>query len=159
MSEFDLEYTLDEKEPPDPDEGGYEAYCWERQFFNGFLLRYGTIGEAAKAAGVTEEIVSLRVRTEPVFAKRLEICRTQLKEQLNREIMRRALEPSRKPVIFRGKIVAYVEEWDTRHLEWVAERLMPELWHLPMRIGEGQGDGETSFKLELGPSKAGELEG
>lgn len=153
MSESMLEYTLDQKEAPDPEEDGYEAYCWEREFFNGFLLRYGTLGEAAKAAGVTEDLVNLRAKAEPVFAKRIEIIRKQLREMVDREIMRRALEPSRRPVVFRGKIVAYVEEWDTRHLEWVAERLMPEKYHLPTRVGEGLGDGELNFRLELSPGR------
>lgn len=154
-----LEYTLDEKEPPDPAEGWYEAYRWEREFFNGFLLRYGTVGEAAKAAGVTEDIVNDRLKAEPVFLKRLEICRTQLKEQVDREVMRRALEPIRKPVVFRGKIVAYVEEWDTAHLRWVAERLMPEKYYMPARVEAGNSEGETSFKLELGAKRNEEIEG
>lgn len=159
MSEFELEYTLDEKEPPDPDEGGYEAYVWERTFFNGFLMRYGTIGQAAKEAGVTEEIVELRAKAEPVFAKRIEICRKQLREDVDREILRRALEPSREPIIFRGKIIAYKEIWDSAHLRWVAERLSPSKYHLPTIVGEGQGDGELNFRLELNPKEDKEIEG
>jgi len=61
------------------------------------------------------------------------------------------LEPSERPVFHQGRQVGVIQEWDTKHLEWVAERLLPEEFHLPTRI-ESQGDSEVEFKLQLNPA-------
>lgn len=145
----DLEYELTDTEPPLPN--GYVAFVWERWFLNAFIARFGTISQAAEYAGVTETMVEARALEAPEFAANLELCRAQLRDTLRHEAIRRALEPERVPIIYRGRVVEYVEKYDNRHLEWLLERLLPEEFHLPSKIDSSGGDGETVFKLELRP--------
>lgn len=150
MDEEQLEksYKLNQKEPPD--ENGYIAYSWERIFLNAFLTKYGTITKSATDAGVTEQMVIERAKEEPTFAWRLEYCREQLRDSIRHEVIRRALEPVEKPIYNRGKLIAVEYVWDNRHLQWVAERMLPKEFHLPSLIESG-GDGDVNFRLELGP--------
>lgn len=145
----DLEYELTDTEPP-REEDGYVAFVWERHFFNAFLTKYGTVAPAAEYAGVTLEMVERRAAESAVFRLQLELCREKLRDTIRHEVIRRALEPERTPVFSKGRVIGYVEKWDNRHLEWVAERLLPEEFHLPSRVEAGSG-GELELKLELGP--------
>lgn len=149
MSE--VSYSLEETEPPD--EAGYVAYKWERQFHYHFIYSYGTMTEACAQAKVTEDMVIARAQESQTFAHRLNYNKNLLKDMVNKEMFRRAVEPNEIPIYQRGVLVGKRLEWDTRHLEYVAERLMPELWHLPTKIESGQGDGSVDFKLELNPGK------
>lgn len=144
----DLEYSITDTEPPRED--GYVAYVWERHFFNSFMTMYGTVAPAAEYAGVTLEMVEQRLAESSVFRFQLELCREKLRDTIRHEVIRRALEPERVPIITRGKVIGYQEKWDNRHLEWVAERMLPEEFHLPSRTESGH-RGELEFKLELGP--------
>lgn len=127
---------------------------WERKFLQSFLMEtYGTVAKAAKEAGIEAEVVRRRERESPRFRQNLAQCREILRDTVRYEIIRRALEPSVRPVFHQGKQVGEIQEWDTKHLEWVAERLLPEEFHLPTRI-ESQGDGEVEFKLQLSTQTA-----
>lgn len=74
-------------------------------------------------------------------------------ELLEFESLRRALEPNERPIFQRGQLVGVVKEWDTRHLEWVLERRMPEKYHLQTRVEFGASDNDVMFKLALGESE------
>lgn len=151
MAEPEITYELDETEPPD--ESGYVAYKWERRFHHYFIYSYGTMTEACAQAHVTEDMVRDRAAEEPVFALRLNYNKNLLKDMINKEMFRRAVEPNEVPIYQRGVLVGKRLEWDTAHLRFVAERLMPELWHLPTKIESGNGDGSIDFHLELSPPK------
>lgn len=153
----DLEYSLTDKEPALP--SGYEPYVWESHFLDSFLSRYGTVSQAAEYAGVTEEMVTERALEAPEFAAALEHCRKKLKDTLRHEAIRRALEPERVPIVYRGRIIDWVEKYDNRHLEWLLERLLPEEFHLPSKTDSSSGDGETVFRLELKPGGNREIKG
>lgn len=149
--ELERAYTLDQKEPPDPTRGGYEPYVWERYFLNAFFVKYGTISMAAQEAGVSEQAVTDRVKASPEFKKALAFCEERLRDTIRHEVIRRAIEPTEKPIYNRGKLIGVVYEYDNRHLQWVAERMLPNEFHLPSRIEfQGGADGEVNFKLELG---------
>jgi len=126
---------------------------WERLFLKAFLTEtYGTVSRAAERAGVSPADVRRREKESPRFRSHLATCREVLRDTVRYEILRRALEPTEKPVFHRGTIIGVIQEWDTKHLEWTAERLMPEEFHLPTRLEAGLGkDDEVNFRLELNP--------
>lgn len=135
------------------DEGPEEP--WERDFLREFLTEtYGTVAKAAKAAGVTTDTVRRRERESLRFRQNLATSREILRDTVRYEVLRRALEPSERPVFHQGRQVGVIQEWDTKHLEWVAERLLPEEFHLPTRIESAAHDGDIKFTLELNPGKA-----
>lgn len=151
MSAVKKEY--DPWETESPNEDGYVAYLWERHFFHNFLLKYGTVGAAAETAGVSKQIVEDRIKESEVFAARMEEIKEYLKDMVRQEVFRRAVEPAEIPIYNRGILVGKRLEWDNRHLQWVAERLLPNEFHLPSRVEFQEGDGSLEFKLELGPAK------
>ncbi len=126
---------------------------WEKRFIEAFLSRdaYGTVAKAAGLAGITTADVNRRVKESPTFKKQLEAARTVVKGIVDYEIIRRAVEPYDRPVFQRGELVGYIQEWDNKHLQWVAERMSPELYNLPTRIEfAGETDGAINFRLDLG---------
>lgn len=126
---------------------------WEKKFLEVFVssTAYGTVSKAAEAAGVSSRVVEHRAKTSPMFKMQLDAARELIRGMTRYEIIRRALEPSQRPVFHRGEIVGYIQEWDNKHLQWVAERMMPEEFHLPTRIEfAGDHDGAINFKLDLG---------
>jgi hypothetical protein len=138
---------MDELEPiedtPEP---------WEKRFFEAYLNDYGVVGKAANAAGVHPNKIKARAKESPAFKLMYEAAERAVNDMLDFEVMRRALEPSERPVYQRGKLVGVIREWDNRHLEWVAERRMPQKYHLPTRVEfAGDADGAIAFKLELNP--------
>lgn len=149
-----MEISYDPYDCEDPDETGYAPRLWERPFFNAFLMKYGTITGAAEATGITKKMVEERMREEPIFVERLHECEEYLKDMVRQEIFRRAIEPVEVPIYQRGILVGKKLEWDNRHLEWVAERLLPNEFHLPSRVEfQGDSDGAMEFKLEIAPNK------
>jgi len=126
---------------------------WEKPFLEAYIssAAYGTVAKAAEQVGVNTTIVNNRVKVSPNFKLQLDAARELIKGMTRYEIIRRALEPNEKPVFHRGEIVGYIKEWDNKHLQWVAERMMPEEFHLPTRIEfAGDHDGAINFKLDLG---------
>lgn len=128
---------------------------WEDPFFVSFANGYGSIAAAAAEVGVTTEIVEQRCKDSPKFASDLAFFKAHLLErllaELDSEAIRRALEPERVPIVYRGRIIGYQEKYDNRHLEWMLERINPEKFHLQTRLEAGTQDGETVFRLELAP--------
>jgi hypothetical protein len=145
----DFEYSPEDTEPPRED--GYVAFVWERHFFNAYLTKYGTITQSAEAAGVSVEMVEERARESEVFSHQMELCRQVLRDQIRHEVIRRALEPEKEPIISHGRIIAYKDKWDNQHLRWVAERLLPQEFHIPSKLEGANSDGEITFRMELGP--------
>jgi len=126
---------------------------WEKLFLEAFLSKeaYGTVAKAAGIAGVTTADINRRVKESLTFKTQVDAAREVIKGVTRYEVIRRALEPYERPVFQRGELVGYVQEWDNKHLQWVAERMMPEEFHLPTRIEfAGETDGAINFKLDLG---------
>lgn len=131
------------------DEGPPEV--WEKDFLEAFINDYGIVGKAAQSAGVHPNAVATRARNSKRFSDLYDAAKRMVDDTLEFENVRRALEPNERPVFQRGVLVGVVREWDTKHLEWLLERRMPEKYHLPTRIEFGQGtDGAINFKLSLG---------
>lgn len=131
---------------------------WEAKFFESLLGEHAIVGRAAKAAGVSLQVIERRQRESVRFAAMLARAEAMVDELLEFESLRRALEPNERPIFQRGQLVGVVKDWDTRHLEWVLERRMPEKYHLQSRIEFGASDSDVTFKLALGDSEPAELE-
>ena len=137
----DLEKYQEEGDPED----------WEADFLKHYTQEFGVEGRAARAAGVHPKVVRKRVKESPRFAMLYAHAQQMVDDVLEFEALRRALEPNEKPIYQRGMLVGVVKEWDTKHLEWMLERRMPDKYHLQSRIEFGSDrSGEVKFKLELG---------
>lgn len=126
---------------------------WEREFLEAFIssAAYGTVAKAAEAAGINTTMVNNRMKASPGFKMQVDAAKELIRGMTRYEIIRRALEPNEKPVFHRGEIVGHIKEWDNKHLQWVAERMLPEEFHLPTRIEfAGDHDGAINFRLDLG---------
>lgn len=123
---------------------------WEKKFFEALLNEHAIIGRAAKAAGVSVQVIERRRRESIRFSQMLDRAEAMIDEALEYESLRRALEPNEKPIFARGQMVGVMREWDTRHLEWVLERRIPEKYHLPSRVELGTRESDVTFKLALG---------
>lgn len=136
-----------------------ELEDWERTFLEAFVNEFGVESRAAKKAGVHPARVSSRAKESPTFRGLLAAARKLVDDTMEYEIMRRAFEPNERPVFQRGKLVAVMREYDNRHLQWLAERRMPEKYHLPTIVEfAGDRDGAVKFKMELNPADVQEEE-
>ena len=133
------------------DEGPMEE--WEKPFLEAYANNYGVIGLAAKEVGVSYKAVARRRRDSQRFDAMMRHAESIVHDTLEYEAVRRALEPNERPIFQRGALVGTVKEWDTRHLEWMLERLMPEKYHIQSRIEIGTNQNEVKFKLALGDSE------
>lgn len=157
MSELVSNESMFELEPPT--ETGYRAYRYERYWLNSLMMNYGAFTTACEETGVSEETIRDRLEASPDFQFSYNWVLSRLKDMVRKEVFRRAVEPTERPVYNRGILVGKILDWDTKHLEWVAERLIPEEFHLPSRIEGGMdGEGTVRFKLELGPGVKEELD-
>jgi hypothetical protein len=146
MSDLDVTSYAPDEHIPEP---------WEKPFFEAFINEYGVIGKACDAAGIHENVVRTRTKNSKTFKMMYESAVRMVNDMLEYESMRRALEPNERPVFQRGQLVGIIKEWDTKHLEWVMERRMPEKYHIPTRVEfAGDGEGVLNFKLELNPGSS-----
>lgn len=109
---------------------------WARTFLQAYAdpESLGTISKAAKKAGVTRQTVHNRLKDDLIFKTLYEQAQEELKDIIRKEVMRRAIEPYERPIFQRGELIGHVKEYDNRHLQWVAERLMRDEFHLPTII-------------------------
>lgn len=119
---------------------------------------YGIISKAAKPAGVTRQAVEKRIKTDLIFKTLLEQAQEEIKDTVRHEVIRRALEPNKRPIYQRGEMVGEIQEYDNQHLRWVAERMMREEFHLPTII-ELTAEGTTgAFTFHMGENNDPPLE-
>lgn len=132
---------------------------WARAFLQAYDEHYAALTPAAEAAGVHPETVKARIARDTVFATLFDAAKDRWKDAVRAELNRRAITPSERPVYHKGELVDTILEYDNRHLEWLAERLMPEEFHLPLVVQFVGGDdadftfrmGEADLPLELPP--------
>lgn len=103
---------------------------WEIVFINALSDELGVVGQAARKAGVHERTVMRRREESPRFEALYQAAQAAIDDALEYESLRRALEPNERPIFQRGKLVGVVREYDTKHLEWLLERRMPERYNL-----------------------------
>lgn len=125
---------------------------WAIAFLNAFTGKdaYGVLSRAARAAGVHVNTVTRRREDDLTFRTLLEQAEDEIRDLVRHEVFRRALEPSQRPIFQRGEMVGTIEEYDNRHLEWLAERFLPEEFHLATKIeltAPNKGDGAFTFRM------------
>ena len=124
---------------------------WEKPFLEALINEYGVVGKAARAAGIHPNAVTARAKESPRFNALFTAAQNVVRDTLEFENVRRALEPNERPIFQRGQLVGVVREYDTKHLEWLLERLYPEKYHIPTRVEFGTGQSDAiSFRLSLG---------
>ncbi len=130
---------LDRWEPPAPPATPEFAAGWEASYLSAFPR---TIQE--------------RASTDRRFRAELLAARHVLVDILRHEAVRRAVEPVQRPIIQRGEVVAYEEQRDNKHLEWMLERLDPDEWNLARKLEVSGRDGEPirfSFQFGAAPEE------
>lgn len=110
---------------------------------------YGTISKAARVAGVHPKAIARRRQDDTVFAELMTQVEDEIRDLVRHEVFRRALEPTERPIFQRGEMVGTIQEYDNRHLEWLAERFMPEEFHLSTKIelSGTAGSGDFEFRM------------
>lgn len=132
---------------------------WAHKFAEAWPRNYFSLGTTCRAIGINIRRFQTRLRDDPIFAALHEDLANHARDTVRAELTRRALEPSERPVYHKGELVDTILEYDNRHLEWLAERLMPEEFHLPLRVEFARPDdadftfrmGEADHVLELPP--------
>lgn len=107
---------------------------WVKNYVDAWPQNYYSTARTLKAIGLNARRFDARRKHDPVFATLLEQLHEDARDTIRTELVRRALEPSERPVYHKGELVDTILEYDNRHLEWLAERLMPEEYHLPLRV-------------------------
>lgn len=128
---------------------------WEKSFLEAFVNEYGIEGKAARSIGVHPNAIKNRCKNSPRFREMYDEAQRMVDDTLEFESVRRALEPSERPIYQRGQLVGTIQEWDTKHLEWLLERKIPERYHIPtlVEFGGKQTDGAVVFRPKLGDSE------
>lgn len=125
---------------------------WAHTFLEAYTgpTAYGTLTNACLIAGISRKKLATRLTNDTIFKTLYDEANEQIRDLVRHEILRRALEPTERPIYQRGEMVGTIQEYDNRHLEWLAERLMPEEFHIATKIElTGKGDG-SAFSFQLG---------
>ena len=109
----------------------------------------GNLTKAAKAAGVSRKFISNRLLDDTIFQTLYQAAEAELKDAVRSELYRRATQGTERPIYQAGELVGTVTEYDNRLLQWLAERLMPDEFHLATRIEltDTAGTGALRFKM------------
>ena len=112
----------------------------------------GNLTKAAAAYGISRKGVQGILDQDPLFRAIKAAADDEIRDAVRSEVLRRAIEGHERPIYQRGEIVGHVTEYDTRHLEWLAERLLPDEYHLATRVElvSGNTDGAVVFQLNSG---------
>lgn len=125
---------------------------WALRFLQEWPKNHFSIGRTADAIGIARRSFKHRRDNDPAFAALVDEAMEQFRETIEGELVRRALEPSERPVYHKGELVDTILEYDNRHLEWLAERLMPDKYHLPLVVQFVGGD-EADFTFRMGEAE------
>lgn len=126
---------------------------WARKYVDAWPKNYFSPQRTCSAIGINHRTFNGRLKSDPIFLQLYEELRETARETVRTELMRRALEPSERPVYHKGELVNTILEYDNRHLEWLAERLMPDEYHLPLIVQFVGGD-EADFVFRMGEADA-----
>lgn len=129
---------------------------WAHAFLDAYSgpKGYGTLSKSARAAQISVDTVARRRQNDTVFDELMTQAEDQIRDLVRHEVFRRALEPGERPVFQRGEMVTTILEYDNRHLEWLAERFLPEEFHLATKIElTAPGKGPVDFTFRMGDSE------
>lgn len=129
---------------------------WAAKFLAAWPENYFAVGPTCQAAGVHPRTFHARLKHDSTFAALYDDLVDQAKDAIRSELHRRAIDGIERPVYQGGRVVGSITEYDNKHLEWLAERLMPEEYHLPLRIEFARPD-EADFVFRMGESDIVEL--
>lgn len=94
-----------------------------------FLRNYrltGQIQRSAQEAGISPSTVRQHIKEKPDFAEAVQEAYSDFKEAIESEIMRRAIMGWEEPVYQQGLLAGSVRKYDSRLLELLAKRHIPE---------------------------------
>lgn len=115
-------------------EAGEHAKDWRQRFLDSFSAE-----------------VQRRAETDKGMLPAVDAARDVLYQMLEEEAWRLVFEPPQRPVYQRGELVGLEPMVQTKHIEWMLERHIPERYHVATKT-ELMGAGGTgiSFKFEMG---------
>lgn len=97
-----------------------------RQRFLAAFSLTGALQEAARAAGVSPMTVRSHLKNDPAFKDAYDEAYEDFKEALQNEALRRAIMGWDEPVYQKGEQVGTIRKYDTRLLELLLKRHIPE---------------------------------
>lgn len=125
---------------------------WAHAFFTAYTgpIGYGTLNASFRHAGITRQNYRTRLENDTVFALLKTEADNELRDAVRHELMNRALNGTQRPIFQRGHLVGHVREVDNRLLMWLAERLIPEEYHLATKFELTGDNAPGAFKFAMG---------
>lgn len=121
---------------------------WKPLYLEAFA-KYGVVTHACEAIGISPSTVNRHMNSDPEFAKGVAEAKDIVRDRLRKVLVERAVEGWMEPVYQQGEHVGDIRRFDNKLAMWLAERMMPEDYHLEeQRLGD---DGRSiTFKFVLG---------
>jgi hypothetical protein len=103
--------------------------------------------------------VQERAKTDKSLLPAVDVARGVLLQMLEEEAWRLVFEPPQRPVYQRGELVGFEPMVQTKHIQFMLERHIPERYHLASRTElTGAGGQPLKFTFNMGDAP-GELDG
>ena len=97
--------------------------------------------------------VQKQAKDHPEMLDAVDAARSVLCEMLEAEAWRLVFEPPQRPVYQRGELVGFEPMVQTKHIQFMLERHIPERYHLATKTELSGGNGATvSFAFNMGDS-------
>lgn len=147
-------------ETPEKPEGNPLAQLapddWAHAFLEAYTgpIGYGTLSKSLKHAHTSKDKYKTRLANDLTFKTLLEEAQDQLRDQIRHELYNRALNGTQRPIYQHGHIVGHATEIDNRLLTWLAERLMPEEFHLATKFELTANNTTDSYKFAMNEAPA-----
>ena len=100
--------------------------AWEKAFLEA-LEKLGVISRAAKRAGITRQTVYNHLKVDPGFADRVQMALDKAADEVEVEIMRRAMEGEKTAIYHNGKVIGYTYKKSDSLLIYTHKNLRQ--WH------------------------------
>lgn len=129
---------------------------WIPAFLKAYEENNCIMSRACDAVPVDRRTVKVWREKDPEFEAAIEECKERLRDKIRHTILERSLDGTTRPIYQGGKLVGGEKVYDNKLLMWMAERQIPEEFHINQRLELGSGEKPLVFKFELGEAK-GEL--
>lgn len=122
------ETTIDTSTLMDPDDW---VHAWITAYTSTHI---GNVSASCRAARINRKRYYDRLENDMAFATLVDTANEEIRDAIRSTMLDHALNGVEKPIVARGQIIGYIREYDHRMLMWLAERFMPEEFHLATKF-------------------------
>lgn len=128
---------------------GFVPRALSVELINSFLLAYARTGNysaSCRAVGTHVNTMKNAEKKNPQLKILINEVQEALKDAAEQELYERAVNGTKKPVVFKGEIVDFVREHDSKYLIKLLEAINPDKW-TPAKKLLNSGDGGLTINL------------